>query len=63
VILVCAAFVHHQKREDSVALSVLERAARQLDFPSREYDGVDVLRINWEVRQILETRKFSNFTI
>jgi hypothetical protein len=63
VILVCAAFVHHQKREESVALSVLERAARQLDFPSGECGGIDVLRIDQEVRQMLETRKFSNFTI
>jgi hypothetical protein len=63
VILVCAAFVHHQKREESVALEVLSRAARQLDFPSREYGGIDILRINQDVRQIQETRRFSNFII
>ena len=49
IILVCAAFVHHQKGEDTVALGVLERASRQLGYPRREYGGFDLERLRKDV--------------
>ncbi len=63
IILVCAAFVHHQKGEDSVALGVLKRANNQLEFSAAEYHGLSVSAMRQHVEKILETRSFSNFRI
>lgn len=63
VILVCAAFVHHQKGEEEVALGVLRRAAGQLDFPATAYGGFSVPELAARVREILESKRFSNFRL
>ena len=63
MILVCAAFVHLQKGEKGIALGVLERASKQLDYPSKEYGGIEVGRLREEVASILQTRSFSNFRL
>ncbi len=63
IILVCAAFVHHQKGEDEVALGVLRRAADQLDYPTPEYGGFSVPELKSHVQEILRSRRFSNFRV
>jgi hypothetical protein len=63
VILVCAAFVHHQKGEETVGLGVLGRAARQLDFPQDVYGGIDVARLKQHVLRMLGQRKFLSISI
>jgi hypothetical protein len=63
VILVCAAFVHHQKGQESVGLGILSRAARQLDLPFETYGGIDVPRLEQQVKRILDQRRFLNFSI
>lgn len=63
VILVCAAFVHHQKAEEEVALGVLRRAADQLEFPAKEYGGFSVPDLAARVREILESRSFTIFPL
>jgi len=63
IILVCAAFVHHQKGEKEVALSVLGRAAKQLDFNSPEYGGIDLASLRANVRSVLERKQFSDFRV
>jgi hypothetical protein len=63
VILVCAAFVHHQKGEDGVGLGVLRRAERQLDYPWIDYFGIDIARLKSMVRGVLESRDFRTFKI
>ncbi|SRR5712692_2877458 len=63
IILVCAAFVHHQKGEEEIGLSVLRRAAKQLDFPSPKYAGIDLIALRANVQSILEKKKFSNFRV
>ena len=62
IILVCAAFVHHQKGEDRVALGVLERARRQLGYPERRYGGFDLERLRKDVGESL-ARGLSNFRV
>ena len=62
VILVCAAFVHHQKGESDVALRILKRALELLDFPVW-YGGFDIPRLRGEVEEVARTRKFSNFKV
>jgi hypothetical protein len=63
LILVCAAFVHHQKREEQVALSVLRRAAKQLSFGAGTYHGIDVTKLKRHVDTILVTRRFEVFSV
>jgi hypothetical protein len=63
VILVCAAFVHHQKDEDKVALGVLRRALRQLDIESPTYHGIDVGALKRQVERIAFSGRFEAFRI
>jgi uncharacterized protein len=63
IILVCAAFIHHQKGEDAVALSVLRRGANQLDFPRTKYGGFDVPNVKKEVQRMLTLRRFKDFRV
>ncbi len=63
IILVCAAFIHHQKGEEAVALGVLARAIRQLRFPEREYGGFDVPELRKNVDDIIQSRDFRNFKV
>jgi hypothetical protein len=63
VILVCAAFVHHQKGEENVALGVLKRAEAQLGFPEDEYGGISVSGLRHNVERVLSSEKFSEFKI
>jgi Domain of unknown function (DUF309) len=62
VILVCAAFVHHQKGEDEVAKGVLRRALRQLHLPE-EYLGLDPARIANAAERILSDGRFRPFRL
>lgn len=63
VILVCAALVHHQKDQDVVALNVLRRAAKQLDWERNNYHGIDVRALQQNVAEMLATCRLSVFTI
>lgn len=63
IILVCAAFVHSQKGKPEVALGVMRRAARQLEWPGRAYHGIDVQRLDSEVRRTLSTGELKVFRI
>ena len=63
VILVCAAFVHHQKGQDEVALGVLGRARKLLDHPIPDYGGLDVEALERNVSAILASHGFSNFRV
>jgi len=63
VILVCAAFVHHQKSEDGVALGVLRRARPQLEWDQPMYHGIDVPELRRSVSDILRQEEFSSFVI
>ena len=63
VILVCAAFVHHQKGEDEVALGVLRRAMKLLDVPASEYRGIDLQALRGRADGILSSGFFTTFEI
>jgi len=63
VILVCAAFVHHQKGEEAVALGVLRRALPLLARGSRSYGGIDIDRMKESVEAALSQERFSDFLI
>jgi len=63
LILVCAAFVHHQKDEEETGQSVLRRASRQLNWPQSSYEEMDLERLRRRVQKILATRRFQVFRI
>ena len=63
IILVCAAFVHHQKGEDEVALSVLGRAVKQLDFGAPRYNGIEVNSLRRRVESMISSGRFEIFEI
>jgi hypothetical protein len=63
IILVCAAFVHHQKSEDEVALSVLRRALKQLDLRARSYNGIEISSLRRRAESIISSGRFKTFRI
>ena len=63
MILVDAAFVHVQKRELDVALGVLRRAIKQLEWKETYYHGVDIQALREKVRKTIEDAKFEVFRV
>jgi len=63
LILLCAAYVHHQKGEGDVALGVLARSERLLPFTHQTYGPFDVLRIRREVKLMQASRRLIVFAI
>lgn len=63
VILVCAAFVHHQKGEERVAVGVLKRAEKQLTYGNEEFFGIEVRLLRKQVRKTLDSGVFARFRI
>jgi hypothetical protein len=63
IILVAAAFVHYQKDEHDVCISILERAIKKLDRASGIYHGIDINRIANMISKIINTGRVESFTI
>ena len=63
IILVCAAFVHHQKGEEAVAIGILGRAVKQLEYSAPTYGGFKVDRLRQDVDEAIRTREFLNFRV
>jgi len=63
LILVCAAFVHHQKGEDSIGRGILVRAVPKLELHAASYNGVDVGRLRSDVGKVLDGGTFTVFRV
>jgi hypothetical protein len=63
IILVAAAFVHDEKDEQDVCISILQRARKKLDRDSGIYQGIDTNRIADMVSEIINTGRVERFTI
>jgi len=63
IILVAAAFVHYQKDEDEICLSILKRAIEKLDTSSGKYHNIDVDVFKNKVSKIITTGKIVSFMI
>ena len=63
IILVCAAFVHHQKGEDAVALGVMRRALGSIGIMKTTFRGIDSDLLRTNVELILQSGDFRPFTI
>jgi uncharacterized protein len=63
IILVAAAFVHDEKDEPGICISILKRAIKKLDKASGNYLEVDVNKLKDEVSAIIETGAIRRFRI
>ncbi|MDA4124340.1 MAG: DUF309 domain-containing protein [Thaumarchaeota archaeon] len=63
IILVCAAFVHLQKGEKDIALGVLGRALRQLDFKDPTYHRIDTAALRRNVGRAVSTGELEIFRV
>jgi hypothetical protein len=64
IILVAAAFVHDEKDEADVCISILHRARKKLDTAScKNYHGINIKRIEDMISEIINSRNVHRFTI
>lgn len=63
IILVAAALVHYQKDENSICLSILNRAQDKLSRSSGMYHTIDVDQIRRKLHNIIDSGQISLFTI
>lgn len=63
IILVAAAFVHDEKDEQEVCLSILQRAMKKLDGASGVYHGIDIDRVTKLTDKIIKSGRIDRFTI
>ncbi len=64
IILVAAAFVHDEKDEPNVCISILRRARKKLDPASgNNYYGINTNRIADRITEIINMGKVQRFTI
>ena len=64
IILIAAAFVHDEKDEQNVCISILERARKKFDRASGGiYHGIDTNRIAQMISEIINTGRVERFTI
>jgi predicted metal-dependent hydrolase len=63
IILVAAAFVHDEKDEPEICISILRRAMKKLDASSGAYHGIDLDRFAAKVVQIINSGKIERFAI
>ncbi|MEW6605583.1 MAG: DUF309 domain-containing protein [Thermoproteota archaeon] len=63
MILIAAAFVHDEKDEPEICLSILQRARKKLEGTGGKYHGIDVDRIADQVSKIINSGKIERFMI
>jgi hypothetical protein len=63
IILVAAAFVHDEKDEPEICISILRRALRKLHASSGSYHGIDMTRFAEKAAQIISSGKIERFAI
>ncbi|MBI3638757.1 MAG: DUF309 domain-containing protein [Thaumarchaeota archaeon] len=63
IILVAAAFVHYQKNEDDICLSILKRAMEKFGNSSGKYYNIDVDILRNKVSEIISSGKIETFMV
>ena len=63
LILVAAAFVHDQKNEKEISLSILQRSLTKLSSSSGTYYAINVDIIKEKIKNIIENKQILRFTI
>ncbi|HJT48558.1 MAG TPA: DUF309 domain-containing protein [Nitrososphaeraceae archaeon] len=63
IILVAAAFVHEQKDETEICISILKRASKKLEKGAGDYGGIDIDRLKYDVLKIIQEGPRERFQI
>lgn len=63
IILVAAAFVHYQKNEDDICISIMGRAMEKLARSHGGYHGVDIDEFKRKTSDTIKTGKIVPFTV
>lgn len=63
IILVAAGLVHYQKNEDSICLSIMQRAMEKLSHATGKYHGMDINEFQNKVNEIISSKKIKPFKI
>ena len=63
IILVAAAFVHDEKNEPEICLSILQRARKKLVGTGGRYHGIDIDRVADLISKIINSGRIKRFTI
>ena len=63
IILVCAAYVHYQKAEEEICISILKRAIKKLANAKGTYYDVDIDKIKDLICDIISSGKVTVFRI
>ena len=63
IILVCAAFVHYQKDEEEICISILRRALKKLTNAKETYYGIDIEEIKNQISNIISKNRVELFKI
>jgi len=62
IILTAAAFVHHQKGEDEICISILRRARTKMT-PAEAYEKIDLKTTRKNIDEILDSEKIRLFKL
>jgi len=63
LILVAAGLVHYQKDEDSICISIFNRALQKLENSNGEYHNIDIDKIKQIVNEMINSENVSSFMI
>lgn len=63
IILIAAAFVHDEKDESEVCMSILKRARKKLEGTGGMYHGIDIDRISELISKIISSGRIMRFEI
>jgi hypothetical protein len=63
LILVAAALVHYQKDEDSICISIFNRALEKLENSNGQYYNIDIDKIKKTVNEMIISKDVSSFLI
>jgi uncharacterized protein len=62
IILIAAAFVHYQKGEDEVCLSILRRAKAKM-ASAKNYETIDLQGLERNIDMVLDSEKIQSFKL
>ena len=63
IILVAAGLVHYQKDEDSICISIFNRALEKLENSNGEYHNIDIDKIKKTITEMINSKNVSSFQI
>jgi uncharacterized protein len=63
IILIAAAFVHDEKDESEICISILSRALQKLNHAHGKYLSIDIDKIKERISKIIESRHIERFVI